>query len=344
VELHLTGKDGAGQATMGLVDAYVDSSTHLSLHVQVPGYLVDVSGTRSLYDEGDGLTIADSADGSSVSIPGGAVPYPFVGYGFLDPQGAIYMTWAGNDSIFDLHDWHDGALVDLGLRSELSVQGRWAAFGGEPSYALILRDLSTGMNTPIAGSDVGSSDVAADGSVAFQAGPDGIIDIWRNGLSTRLPGQTGSNRGPSTDGTLVVYVHNSSGGTFDSLVLNDGTGETVLVPPTPVNDFAFRPGWGYRVSNGWVAYLKPDSMQVSQVWRHGPAGDEQLTFFSSSSSIAALGSDGTVIVSSRVWDGRLYSAVPGQQLRDIAAGFGPVVYRDGGFVEIIGGYALDLAP
>jgi hypothetical protein len=310
----------------------------------VPGLVWDRSGTRTLYVDTTSTTwavkIADGADGHVVTVPGASGTTQFdTESGYLDPAGATFLVPTAAFPRGELMDWRDGVLSSLGGASSFRAAGTWAAWD-DPNHRNLARlDLLTGTTTAVEPSP-GSYDVAADGTIAFASGNRVFLD--RGGVATLLPGQSGFNALPRTDGQLTVYSKlsgNANDASF-AIAINDGTGETVL---TPADLTTGGRGWSYAVAGGQAAYLKRDSSQQMQVWRHGPSGEEQLTHFADGCLIDAMAPDGTIILHTRT-AGRLYRALPGQAPQDVGAAFGPVVYRDGGFVEIVDSSALAIGP
>jgi hypothetical protein len=146
------------------------------------------------------------------------------------------------------------------------------------------------------------------------------------------------NTYPLTDGVYAVYRKSTSTSATYRIVVNDGVTETTLSPdrasePSPYSDYA--------VAGGWVGYTREDTAQALQVWRHGPAGEEQLTYFASSSRIDGVGADGTVVLTH---GSRRYRSKPGSALEEIGSSLGKVLYRDGQFVVVLGANVLDLQP
>jgi hypothetical protein len=331
VVLVLTGTDDAGQKTALNVDAYVDSSLSIVPRSQVPGYTVDVLDTRSLYSATPSgvVTLYDSGDGSTTPLSNDTLAKAQVGGGFLFPNGAIYLTPT------NLHEWRGGAVGDLGPGWGLVVKGSWAALGTQPNSGVALRDLASGTTTALVDNTPWGIDVSPDGCVAYAQFA--AVTLYCNGVSTPMHGIAEAQTAPLTDGRLVVY-QNHNLGAHDWVAMNDGSTETELTP----DENNVLPGSTYAISNGWIAYLYPDTTNHLQVWRHGPSGEQQVTFFGTSTTIDAIAPDGTVVLHTDA--GRRYIAAPGQQPTDIAASLGSVIYRDAGFVEIIGGYAFDLTP
>jgi hypothetical protein len=151
-------------------------------------------------------------------------------------------------------------------------------------------------------------------------------------------------RGPSDvghvdarrDGVNVAFRQRQgiSNPTYIVLV-NISTGKTTMLAAIITG------GIDDAVRNGWTAFTKPESPYLKQVRTRAPDGTlRQVTPLGSSSSITAIGDDGTVIFP----NGQRYLATPGGVPQAISSSLGTVLWRDGGFVEILGRWAYGIVP
>ncbi len=351
VNLTVTGNDSAGQEVTVSRTVYVESSPALVLRNTVPGTVWDVLGSRILFLDTQGtvpaLRIRDTSSAtesvveSSTDLVGTGG-----GFGYLTRAGAIYVH--GQSAIPTpncwLYDWGRGSTTPTQLDSceSLAVADDFAIYSTS-SPMLYRRNL-------VDGSDVGISsaaltyfnDVATNGDVVFWSIGDYQIYRWRAGTTTALTNDSPDavlNTYPVTDGTSVLYRKSTPAYRAWRLAIHDGTTERILasddrtVEPIPHVDYA--------IQGGWAAYTRLGLMEALQVWRHGLAGEEQLTFFSGSSQVDGLAPDGTVIV--RNFPKRHLAAV-GSALKEIGSTLGTVVYRDGKFFVLMGPNVLEVVP
>ncbi len=121
------------------------------------------------------------------------------------------------------------------------------------------------------------------------------------------------------------------------MVLSSSTGsERVLAPP------GLHPVEPYQLSNGWVGYGKRDDFGKAQVWRAGASGvDAQLTMLGESSTVEAVGEDGSVLFRNQ---GGRYLAKVGETPKRINGGFGTPIWRDARFLLLIGNTVFAPVP
>lgn len=82
-------------------------------------------------------------------------------------------------------------------------------------------------------------------------------------------------------------------------------------------------------------------VKALQIWRHSPAGEQQLTLFGSSSTIDGIGPEGTVLLTHAQ---KRYRAVPGAALQEIGSSIGRVIFRDGKFLVLLDRTVLEVGP
>ena len=122
------------------------------------------------------------------------------------------------------------------------------------------------------------------------------------------------------------------------LALHDGTSETILAPEF----FIWEP---YLISAGWVAYGEPTSRNL---WRYGPSGLTQATFFSAPPEspdqipgLDAIGPDGTIL---GTWFNTRFRAKVGEPPLPMGSAMGRVIYRTGRFLVVMGPNVLMVTP
>lgn len=337
ISLVFEGTDSAGQKTTVTRNVYVEPSNRLAKVADVPGVVWDYSADgRILFLDtstgGQALKIMNTAQGTVTTVfdQVGKIPK----YGFLTPKGAIFMEQSGDISTSLLHDWNNGYLIDLGsLNSQtLVTKGNYASWNqGE---RLMLRDLLA-MSNSIVNTYTGNwgNDVSENGDVVYWEAAGNGIYRYRGGATTRLTANVGLNEVlPLTDGVNVIFRRQgSSTNPPFSIGLVGASGEVLLAsglskPPSP--------GSHYQVQNGWVAFTKLGTSEQFQVWIRTPGGvSEQVTFFSSSSSIVSLAPTGEVIISN---GGKLYLYLTAQGLIEISSKLVKPVYVNKGWYGIIG--------
>jgi hypothetical protein len=258
--------------------------------------------------------------------------------GFIVTDGAIIEADEVGSNDTHVHHWRNGMVsVTSDLESPgLTVTGDWAVFYVDD---LIRRDLLTGADVSIASSNTGY-DVAANGDVAFWRSADDGVFRYRGGVITRISDVGGPlvNGAPLTDGGKFVYfTRQAAGGATYRIVMREGGVEVELAPeradgPLPRRDYA--------VTDGWVAFTRPDAGGNLQVWTRSPAGTlRQVSFFGADARIESLAPNGSVVFSS---GGRRYLDTGAGAPQDIMATRGLVRWRDSRFVVLLGRVAFEI--
>lgn len=338
VTLRFEAKDSANQVTTVDRVIYVEASSLLTEVETVSGSIFDVEPNRILFLDKTGadpvLKIRNRVTGEDALIP--VIPGKVPQYGFLTPKGAIF---AAKDNDYRLFEWIGNEFATIVFPTNnnlvrgsdsLKVRGDYAIWNLE--QVLSLRDLLSGTDTIIYDKTEGwgLADVAANGDVVFGsncAGFDCNILRYRQGTITRLTNDLGgptigysySNRAPLTDGINVVYSKKSppSGGDTYAIAMYGTAGEVIL---SPASSQGPGPGSDYQLNNGWIAFTKPGTDSTLQVWVRSPSGKEtKLTFWGTSSRIAALSPDGEVTF---VNGNRLYLSGPGLTMIEIGSSLG----------------------
>lgn len=362
ISLAITGFDAIGQRATVTRNIFVESSAHLSVRAEVTGPVWDVSNTRVLFVDVSGapaaLKVLDTATGKLQTVEEAAeLAGGRTGYGFLTQTGAIYVRGKADEPGYSwVYEWRAGSVAELGKIAVftsnldyrwsrvLRVAGNWAVFASD-IQRLWRRDLGIGQSTLVAEPVFTEYDVSSNGDVAYQLKDEFGRSIyrWRNGTALALtkdqPYDNPVNGHPVTDGVNVVYVREQSPPVY-RIAAHDGSAETVLSTITLGMNVP-RPDSGYAVAGGFVAYCVEDGVKALQIWRHSPAGEQQLTLFGSSSTIDAIGPDGTVLLTHAQ---KRYRAVPGAALQEIGSSLGRVIFRDGKFLVLLDRTVLEVGP
>lgn len=283
-----------------------------------PGPIVDVDGGRILFGESDqALAIMDRRSGAVTSL---AVSGTRALEGFLSPHGAIFAA-VSNTGTWHVYEWRDGSMVDVASNSQSGIQlkaaGSYAAYAYGSSAngpdQLFLRDLATGVSTPVAvnvqhGGPQRAFDVAANGDVVYWSGA--TIYRSRSGVTTQLSPDpdlvTGSGPFPAfprTDGTNAVWRVFRNGP--DPNAALDASGPS-SPPKTPsrLDDFtseynpSLLPEAQYRASGGYIAYTKGRAGKET-VWVRDPGGTETALSGPGNYDLFGLSPTGEVLYGAR---------------------------------------------
>lgn len=351
-EVTFTATDSRGQTSSVKRVVQIEPSTHLvsfssAVNGKVWDYrdgnmLVTPDLSADVYPNTPGLPfeVVHTSTGIREQIP--LAPNVAVAQGYVSPRGAIL-----SGGLFSLFDYRDGQVTTLANvnAADFQVEGGYATFVVGATGKLYLRDLNTGVDLLVAsGSDIGNS-VTTAGDVAFwNSSYD--IDFYTAGTVTPLTSDDNAvvrNYFPVTDGQNVVFA--KSGWCCSSRLPNQivlASGGTTLVLAT---DLASLPASGrdYAVRNGWTAFTRPDGIGSLQVWTRAPDGTQrQVSAFGTSSYIAAVGDDGSVIFFAS--SGKAYMATASAAPVEISSGSVKYLWRDGGFVGLLGRMVFKVVP
>ena len=346
VKLVFKATDDRGQVTKVEVrNVIVDASSHLTEIGRVDGIALDQRNGALLYRAAGGVialrTLATGVTDTvfvDTSVSAGASVR-----GFVTPAGALFGVPSTIFPNARAIEWRGGTATDLGgLRGILTIRaaGDYVVYSG--TNALVRRDVvsATDVNLPAAAT-VGN-DVAANGDVAHSVAATYSVYRYHAGVDSLIaPGNYPAmrNRSPVTDGVNVVFEkYDYAHDTYAIVMVND-SGLTELSPPRSSPQLRDE---DYAVNNGWIAFTRADATGAFQVWTRSPSGQlRQASTFSGSSSISALGDDGTVII---VNGARRYAIAPGGGAQDVMTAFGRVIWREGAFVALMNGSVLTLTP
>jgi hypothetical protein len=354
--LRFLATDASGQAdtVFRLVSTEAPDAS-LQVAGTVPGRVLDVDADRILFvdstlADAQVVKLRDRAAGTDVTISSGTTAVQ--GRAYLTPPGADFFRKQSGFPFSTLFEWHNAVLTDLGGALDLRVGGPFAVYGtgtSPVSTTLIRRNTVTGDVVTVA-TDVSitGKDVAANGDVAYWT-DDGVVWRFRDGSgAAQVSPATGHNAYPLTDGVNVVYERRTAmtpgGNGIYEIELFDGTNTITLAPGREQS--VISAGSDYAANNGWTAYTKPGSGGQLQVWTRSPVGEEQqVTFFGSPSSIAALGPNGEV-VSKLAGSGFRYSAPPyAGAPADLGAGSATAfVFVGGSLLKLVGNTVFVATP
>jgi hypothetical protein len=264
--------------------------------------------SRQLPTFGDGVSFSDST-------------------GYLTPHGAIFVDGNG------VEEWVNGQLITLQQRNTnlaqgftLMGKGSYAAWQGTSS-SFYVRDLIAETTTTTNSGQL--IKVTANGNFVYTA----LGNYYLSPSSAPITVDTGN--APASDGTNTVFIVQTNfpgtNRTSSTLFLLSGNTTNQLSPWVTNNNFS------YDVEQGWLAYTLP-SFGVSQVFRQPPGGSPvQLTFWSSSSYISWLDTNGNLVY--------IENSVPTLVRADgstvslgssISPNNGPYKYNSGAFETAIG--------
>jgi len=200
-------------------------------------------------------------------------------------------------------------------------------------------NVMTGIDSMIAASS-GNTDnsVASNGYVAYWANSNYNVRWFQNGTTINVTNDGGSpmNIYPVTDGINVVFQKKvSAAGSSGEIWMFDGSQLTLLAPTSS----GTKP---YLANNGWVAFTKADNGGLFQVWTRSPTGTlRAVSSLGASSSLNALGSDGSVVFQSG--SDRYHATTAGAPAK-ISTALGTVVWRDSAFITLLGNSAFTIVP
>jgi hypothetical protein len=291
----------------------VESDAHLVKMDSVLGRIMDFDATRILYlDSQQQLVIYDRATMATTTIenPDNVRPGTFPAY--LTSHGCIFIAGTTFNTQL-LREWRDGVLTTFASfpASDFAVNGHYAIWRGYAGVAfsgplhVYVRDLDAGVTTDVPYAGTGTIEsgahVAEDGTVAFPVrdSSTNMQNVFLYRTSVQQLTFTGSNSGPSTDGTETLYI---KAGTPPELVVNDGsTEEHVANRSLSIGSIDQE----YQIRNGWIAAILEQG-QVKVPYLFFPTGEtQQLSLFNSSSFIEYLSANGDVTITNPTANQRL---------------------------------------
>lgn len=293
-------RDAAGQSVWAAKEIVVDGSTNISHLTSANGPLLDATSEAVLYyntpDATNWLSFPDFLPfrDSTVTVESreqtnaASVPVPrdqLLVFGAVPTTGQALIGHKFNvpGSYMGVAHWNERETTELGYTfgGGFMAFGRYAAWAwiGASPPPIILRDLVINRN------------VLTNQGVLRALAPNGdLIYALSNRLYRSRIAQDGGRFETLlayddfviTDGTNDVFVR-STNGTAQTILLTP-SGEEVL--PTTLRS-------GFLLNAGWLAYSRLGSSGQTQIWARAPSGEHvQRTFFSGSSSLESLNSDG----------------------------------------------------
>ena len=174
-------------------------------------------------------------------------------------------------------------LDSFSLNTNVKFAGEWMLWWTMPT--LMRRNLETGETVTISSSAQDLGDVAENGDVVFASG--GQIFRYRDGEVTQLSTRSDLTHGrPNTDGLNTIYRRSSASG--GDVVLHTSTGEEVV--STVITGH-------YGADHGWVAFSKPGTSSMTDVWVRSPTAEERLVARVAGSLVfERIFPDGTLII------------------------------------------------
>jgi hypothetical protein len=330
---------------------YVDASPKLTAVASAgSGTLLDANATDFLVLDGgslenslvtDTLRLVHRASGQSTVLYSALQEQ--AREGALFANGAIFLTREAAQGQ-TVREWRNGSLSTLAaevvsFKAKVPFAIWWA-----PPDGLTRRDLSSGTSLTIPGAGNTRNDVAATGEVAYWSSNPYEIFLHDGGTATQLTDDGDgdfANTYPVTDGIHVVYRRQAVppiAGTH-SIRLSDAGGEITLAANLLQSP---EPGVDYQVSEGWIAFVRPDLSNTRQIWRRSATGAEtQVSAFGASSAIESMGPDGEIVFTTNATGSeRRYRARVGGSPEDIGSGLGRSIYVDGQLHVMIGATLL----
>lgn len=353
--LRIEAKDSSNQKTVAQRTVYIEPSTNLVEAISAPGPLLDFSGSRLLYtsipdppqaptgrllDLLTGMTIEAPAFWSSYPVPGQYYK-PTLGWVSAGSAVLAYETPSVYGAfVLALQNTNFSVIAQNEIPPEQVVNG--ACFIG-PS----LFDFSKSTNgcSPYFGQcsacpsayfyrDLVQNEIVfADTNGVFRSRPIDPTNICSRVITLVSSKAPAGN--PVTDGTNVLFHWSTN------IIANINGQDEVLATWLSSQNMQ------YLANGGWIAFTKPGTMNQQQIWTRSPSGQfEQRTFFSISSYLESLNSDGSVtfqIFNQGEPSAGRYFSVSGAQPIWINSGQGKVKWEAGDLFVILGRSAFRLS-
>lgn len=259
----------------------------------VDGEILDWDETRVLFTVENMTGIFDLATQQiTASTPSGPMSK-----GFLTPVGAIFS----DGTVLELRGT---TLGDHGPGPFLHAAGDWAVWvnDGLSFDAIFLYDVVAGAgsnpDTNAYLGDLGGIVVGPNADIVYKksAGA-GSWSACRKRLAADpecfpATGATGLS-GPITDGINVAFLTVGLGPNY--------TQNVYLVTPTGTETLSQAQPWGVNTkmhgAGGWVGFSRWDGLAAAHASRRSPLGvEEQLAFFSTTSTVEAIADDGDTLL------------------------------------------------
>ena len=333
---------------------FVERTLALAAEDQVSGTILDVNDNAILFrqtqDGIDWLKIKARATGVETTILSDTTEFQQPG-GHLTPNGVLFTQQSSPTSTFELYEWRDGTIIDLGVISlnyDLQVAGRYAIWNANAD--LDVRDLVSGTTASVA-QNVYAHFINANGDILYTQGilPPVELIHYRAGVTTTIASGAGIGAFSyaRTDGQNVAYYRadpSQPGYSIHAKSIISPTSQEITLSQTSLTEICGYVvcGRDFRLNNGWIAFTRYGNLGVKQVWLRAPNGEErQISFFGSPSNVDSLGPQGEVVLSS---NGHLYFASPGTPLVDIGLERGTSYWIDGKLFRTLGRSLFRVVP
>ena len=274
---------------------YVTNSSNLIPVLSVPRQMLGADSLHVLYADPEGVTVRKRADTTRTVFPLPEAHPVLIAdgtgpdqrrIGSLVGEGCLVTTAYGVDlrqgaawKHWDSPDWYireeRGPYICATVYDSLGAEA--IRIGPGVDSVVTIRNMSV----PWIG-------LSKYGDVAFSRAD--RVYLLKNGTEKQLTTTPiGNTPRLVTDGTNTLYLRDG-----DSLILNDGTKELTLRrgsgPPIDL-DFQF------EAYDGYVAYRRLGTMGQWNIWLRDLTGTErQMTFFSKSTQLVALGPGGSMFI------------------------------------------------
>jgi hypothetical protein len=348
VGLIILARDSREKASSATRHVWVESSPHLQLLGSAEGEVKAVSGTRLLWSSGSTVGI-QQIGGNSETITSTVQGELRSLWSYLTPSGAIFSTSFPTAPYAQLYVWRNGSLTtrNLASGSSLAASGNYATYPVPPNPwgPLYRMDVVTGAEVLVTSSASNSEgDVSENGDVVYYNGSYDILR-YRGSVTTPITSDDDAvrwNLDPVSDGINVVFRRRPPccSDTYPTEIwMFDGSSLSMLAP---VAHWEANPRTNYAVNAGWTAFTKDDASANAQIWTRSPTGTLRVVSdFATSSRIAALGSDGSVVFDNP--NGR-YLAGPSSAPIRIGSSNGTVAWDQDHFVVLLGNSAFRVTP
>jgi hypothetical protein len=346
--LRVVAFDASGQQAAVLRVVHVDRSPRLEPLAELGGPILDVDARRILFREPGRLLVSERATGAVTLLA--EAPGTDVLRAALTPRGALFTRSRPGAPGAEAFEWADGQLSPV---HGFQVNGDWALLErgtpGAPGHEVVLRRLSTGVEERLVapgGAPVTPFAVSPDGDVAYSVpgtspGTSNAL-VWRHDgrdevVLTRGFYEVLQGVELGTDALAFVLQSATPSRPYRSpgvtLRTAAGAEETLTAIGVMNPDYLPWVGPHYRLDGGWVAFVDRTN-GVLQVWRRAPDGTrEQVSVFTSASTVDALGPNGEVLTEHQ---GRRYLPLPGQPPRELSSSIGVPRLTPAGWEVVLG--------
>ena len=319
VGLRFDAVDSRGQIVQSkIINVLVEASAQVDSIGSAAGAVLDYRGGIALSAPGGAYTtptlrnVATGAD-QVIQAPASAT-------GYVTSAGAILTDSA------QIYDWRNGSLSSAkGYLSAIDTRATYAVLDLF-SVGTVRRDLATGNDVALTHNSVIA--VAPTGDYVYTT-ISGLhfdfVNLWHNGTSTQLA--SGENSRAVADGINVVAA--GGAGTGYPVYLYDGS-KTINLSVRSSSNYPVN----FDANSGWAAFIDGDQSNTGQVFLRSLTGTiSQLSQFPASSTIDALGADGSVVFHTAT---QRYLATAAGALHAVGSANGSVVWRNGEFDWLLG--------